>query len=370
MLFVSIKGKLNFLQLGRYSAHPESLFRYHFEKSFDFMDFNSNLISNNSSGRKAIAFDPSYLNKSGKHTPGVGYFWSGVASKAKWGLEICGLAVLDAALHTAFHLHAFQTIGLKEEQSLLAFYAQEILSLKDKLQPISTYLCADAYFSKQGFADVLSSAGFVIISRLRDDADLRYIFDGQRTKSKGRPKQYDGKIDYQLIQDKHLPKVSTMKEEIIRTGIVYSKSLKMNIRLVMVCTPNKKGKWSHKLYFSTHTDQDWQEVLEFYRLRFQIEFLYRDAKQYTGLNDCEARSVNKFAFHVNAALTAINLAKAAHWIHTDKPERGPFSMSNVKTMYFNELLLNRFLEEFAINPYIPKNKEKLVRIRSFGCIAA
>lgn len=334
------------------------------------MDFNSNLISDNSSGRKAIAFDPSYLNKSGKHTPGVGYFWSGVASKAKWGLEICGLAVLDAELHTAFHLHAFQTIGLKEEQSLLTFYAQKILSLKDRLLPVSTYLCADAYFSKQGFTDVLSSAGFTIISRLRDDADLRYLFNGQRTKSKGRPKQYNGKIDYHNIEDKYMPIVCALKEEQIRTAIVYSKSLKMKIRLVMVCTPNKKGKWSHKLYFSTQTDQNWQEILEFYRLRFQIEFLYRDAKQHTGLNDCEARSENKLAFHVNASLTSINLAKVAHWIHSDKPERGAFSMSDVKTMYYNELLLKRFLEEFAINPNSPKNKEKLVRIRSFGCIAA
>ncbi|EKF54418.1 hypothetical protein I215_12338 [Galbibacter marinus] len=39
------------------------------------------------SGDFTIAFDPSYVSKSGKKTPGVGYFWSGSAARAKWGLE-------------------------------------------------------------------------------------------------------------------------------------------------------------------------------------------------------------------------------------------------------------------------------------------
>lgn len=40
-------------------------------------------------GKTALAFDPSYILKAGKKTPGVGYFWSGVAGRAKWGLEFC-----------------------------------------------------------------------------------------------------------------------------------------------------------------------------------------------------------------------------------------------------------------------------------------
>lgn len=60
------------------------------------------------------------------------------------------------------------------------------------------------------------------------------------------------------------------------------------------------------------------------RLRFQIEFLYREAKQYTGLNDCEAHSKNKLHFHWNMALTIINIAKIVHWTpkKDQKPERG------------------------------------------------
>ena len=47
-----------------------------------------------------------------------------------------------------------------------------------------------------------------------------------------------------------------------------------------------------------------------YRARFQIEFLFRDAKQFTGLCDCQARDQARLDFHFYASLTTLNLAKA------------------------------------------------------------
>ena len=73
-------------------------------------------------GKTALAFDPSFISKSGKKTPGVGYFWSGCAGKTKWGLEIAGLAAIDIENHSAFHLEAVQTVGLKEDETLVSHY--------------------------------------------------------------------------------------------------------------------------------------------------------------------------------------------------------------------------------------------------------
>jgi hypothetical protein len=36
-----------------------------------------------------------------------------------------------------------------------------------------------------------------VISRLRDDADLQYIFLGEQKKGKGRKRKYEGKIDFE-----------------------------------------------------------------------------------------------------------------------------------------------------------------------------
>ncbi len=147
----------------------------------------------------------------------------------------------------------------------------------------------------------------------------------------------------------------------------------MKINTVIVYTKNSKNIWSHKIYFSTDLEQNWEEILEMYRMRFQIEFLYRDAKQFTGLNNCEARSRKKLNFHWNMSLTAINLAKIVHWIpkKDEKPdEEIVFSMSNVKTQYHNELLINRFISMFGINPELEKNKLKIKQFLDFGKIAA
>jgi len=61
--------------------------------------------------------------------------------------------------------------------------------------------------------------------------------------------------------------------------------------------------------FSTDVNIDAKDILTFYKSRFQIEFIFRDAKQFTGLADCQARDLTKLDFHFNACLLALNLAK-------------------------------------------------------------
>jgi hypothetical protein len=87
---------------------------------------------------------------------------------------------------------------------------------------------------------------------------------------------------------------------------------------------------------------DGVKIVSYYRYRFQIEFLYRDAKQHWGLEDCQARSQNKLNFHFNAALTVVNLAKM-HWLDTRNSASEPFSIANFKTLFHNMLLLDQFL---------------------------
>jgi len=194
-LFLGIKGRLNFLQFERYGKYVEQTYRNRFEERFPFLDFNKAMVQQRASDHLAIAFDPSYISKSGKQTPGTGYFWSGVAGRAKWGLEIGGLAAVDIDNHTAFHLEAVQTIGLKEGETLLEYYTRIILARKQTLQGLSKVLVADAYFSKRTFVAPLQENGFTVISRLRDDADLQYLYTGEQKQGRGRPRKYDGKVN-------------------------------------------------------------------------------------------------------------------------------------------------------------------------------
>lgn len=57
-----------------------------------------------------------------------------------------------------------------------------------------------------------------------------------------------------------------------------------------------------------------KKIIKYYRLRFQIEFLIRDAKQHAGLEHCQARSEKKPNFHFNMALSSASVAKAAYFL--------------------------------------------------------
>jgi hypothetical protein len=65
MLFLNIKGRVNLYPIEKYEQFSEQRYRQQFGKPFNFMTFNKELISLGS-GRFVIAFDLSYINKSGK----------------------------------------------------------------------------------------------------------------------------------------------------------------------------------------------------------------------------------------------------------------------------------------------------------------
>ena len=71
----------------------------------------------------------------------------------------------------------------------------------------------------------------------------------------------------------------------------------------------------YALRFSTDTELDAESIYRYYKARFQIEFLFRDARQFTGLNDCQARRQDSLGFHFNASLTT-KLTPIYHLIMT------------------------------------------------------
>ena len=97
LMFALLPRKVNFTQLEIYGKYCEKTYRSRFSKSFEWADFNIELSSRlfKAGDRKAIAIDPSYISKSGKHTHGIGRFWSGCAQQVKHGLEILGIGLID-----------------------------------------------------------------------------------------------------------------------------------------------------------------------------------------------------------------------------------------------------------------------------------
>ena len=372
MLYLSIPSRINFLQLGRYSLFGEQHFRRQFETGFDFFSFNKALSAPWIGTRNAVAFDPSFIHKSGKQTPGIGYFWSGCAGRTLRGIEILGLSVIDADTRLSFHLEAVQTPPTNCLQdnglTLVDWYAAAIRKHIDQILSITRYVVADAYFSKKNFVEQILGCSLHLVSKLRDDADLSYLSNKPKTGKRGRPKKYEEKIDVRNLKPEHFKLVESDQNIKAFSGIVYSKSLGRNILLV-VEEFQIKGKAIYRLLFSTDTEQAPVDIIDIYHTRFQIEFGFRDAKQFTGLENSQARSGNKLHFHFNTALTTVNIAKIMQLSNSDTRENS-FSMSTYKILFHNALLLSRFFRLFAINPNSIKNHQHVKELLNFGTLAA
>jgi hypothetical protein len=82
----------------------------------------------------------------------------------------------------------------------------------------------------------------------------------------------------------------------------------------------------YKILFCT--DLNLSAFMIYYQARFQPpgspeEFLIRDAKQFTGLNDCQARSINKLEYHWSLGLKSRECGQGRTLVEqTKRPARG------------------------------------------------
>lgn len=106
----------------------------------------------------------------------------------------------------------------------------------------------------------------------------------------------------------------------------------------------------------------------YYKGRFQIEFLYRDAKQYCGLTECQGRSENKLYFHFNVSLTTVSLAKAAYYLSLEKQERKSFSMSDIKNLNANKIMVDRIFSNLDLELNCKKIRTSYQEALFFGSI--
>ena len=234
-------------------------------------------------------------------------------------------------------------------------------------------LAPTGWFAKVNFiTPIIDETGLHVICKFRKDAQLQYLFNGPKTGKRGAPKKYDGRLNPKDIDKKHLTFCYEDEEVIIYHAIVRSVSLKRKVKLAHVVFKDDKGEPTKRfaLYFSTDINLDGLRIYRMYKVRFQIEFVFRDAKQFTGLSQCQARSENKLHFHFNTSLSAVNIAKATQHLNQPKEQRKPFSLADIKTENFNELMLNLFLSKFHIKRNNQINQKAIEDIRKYGLIAA
>lgn len=178
----------------------------------------------------------------------------------------------------------------------------EFLSLK--------YLVLDGHFGNYPSAWMVRQNGLHLVSKLRHDAGLYLPYAGPKPKRGPTPK-YGEKINYDQLPADYLVQCSI--EAGVQTDIYQAKlwnkefPILLNVVIIHKTILNTQAV-AHVVLFSTDLDLPFDKLIEYYKLRFQIEFNFRDAKQYWGLEDFMNVEQTPVTNAANLSLLMVNLS--------------------------------------------------------------
>jgi hypothetical protein len=105
---------------------------------------------------------------------------------------------VDVADAAAYSIEAVQTpSGMKGK--LMEHYVSIVKKNIDSILSYTRYLAADGYFMKSSFIEPLLELKLHVITRMRPDANLSYLYRGAQKTGRGRKKLYAGKVDVKKI---------------------------------------------------------------------------------------------------------------------------------------------------------------------------
>ena len=256
---------------------------------------------------------------------------------------------------------------------MLDYYGDILVARAPKLLDVSDYLVADAYFSRNPFVNRVVAAGYKLVSRLKKNTYMRYQYVGPQSGGRGAPKRFDGKVDPMNPRLDIFQRCANADDGswIAYQAVVHIRAWKSLAKLALIHDLDKNGKVrAYRLMVSTDLQLDGAELIHMYQCRYQQEFLFRDTKQEGGLEHCQAYTWERIYFHVNTALSAVSLAKVAHYLNQPIGARRAFSIADVRTKYNNQFQAKRIFLMCGIDPQVPIIRKLWQRISDFGKRAA
>ena len=170
------------------------------------------------------------------------------------------------------------------EETRVDFYKQQLREHRHRLPPRVKYHGVDGYYAKKKYIDEVVSLDLHPITKLRSDADCLFLYTGPHPKRRGARRKYDGKVNFQTLS--RFEDLGTRADEPhlhLYTAVVWHKTLQRRLRIVVLLNRKDPAKPRFIVLGSTDPELNGRKLVELYAARFQIEFLFRDSKQFTGL---------------------------------------------------------------------------------------
>jgi hypothetical protein len=355
-----------------------------------------------------LAGDECVVTKAGKETHGLDYFFSGLLQKSVPGLSFFTLAVISVQQRRSFPLQIEQTLRTEEEKAAsrakkkakkekpagekrkagrpkgsrnkdkaeveLTPELKRIQQMvQNQLQTIQgrlsiTYLVLDGHFGNHPAWHMVRQCQLHLISKLRHDAALFFPYAGPKP-NRGPTPRLGEKVDVRKIPEQFLKE--TQVEDGFETRIyqmhLLHREFEEPLNVVILLRINLTTQaWSNVILFSSDLNLAYDKLIDFYSLRFQIEFNFRDAKQFWGLEDF--MNVTEIAV-TNAANLSLFMVDVSNVLMSKYRQEDPsFSVLDLKSVFRGYRYLSETIQMLPQKPDSDLVSQLFLKVAALGRI--
>jgi len=368
-----MKSRITMLGISRWNEkHSYKTIERFFDKKLNWLEIKWQLIKKVIGKEVILVADESTISKAGKKTYGLGYFYSGLQSRPIKGISFLSFSLIDVEERRAYPIFTKQMKKSKKKEikkepkkkvgrpkgsknknskdkrltgtfKVVSYFLKIILKVV-KI-PTLRYFVYDGAFGNNAGIQATKKANLHLISKLKKNSAL-YFKCNKKRKGRGRPTIYGEKIDLNSLDEKYY-KDTQIDNDIELKFYQFEalhKTISGSLNIVIVYSKNlKTKKETHTILFSTDLKQDYQKIVDYYSLRFQIEFNFRDAKQFFGLEDF--MNVKKRRIH-NFANLSMFMNSLSYLIHK-KSDFSNYSVNDIKSIFIAERYTHEVLKLYG-----------------------
>ena len=320
-----------------------------------------------------IAGDEVVVRKAGKETHGVDRFFAGLQQQVIPGVSFFAFSLVNVKEEQSYPLQISQIVksepekaarkskneakqaqkttekkkpgrpkGSKNKTKAAVVLNAELLRIQSALHSLLEtvgatislrYVALDGHFGNYPSAYMVRQQNLHLISKLRHDAGLYPAFEGDHP-GKGPKPKYGAQLAVRNMDAKYLKQSKTdgkFRTDIYQ-GQFFNKEFAFALNVVILLKTNlATNAQSHVILFSTDLEQSFDQIIHFYSLRFQIEFNFRDAKQYWGLEDFMNVTETAVTNAANLAFFMVNISQAL--LQPFRQIQPDFSILDLKSHY-------------------------------------
>lgn len=351
-----------------------------------------------------LAGDETVVTKAGKQTHGLDRYYASIYGKVVKGLAFMAFSLISEQQQTAYPVRMEQVtraqalcgrrqkpagapkkkkrgkrgrpkgsknknrrdVELPAHLQQIQQWLQATLHLLRLVDIAVTYFVFDGAFGNNNSLQMVQRCGLHLISKLRRDAALYFPYTGEQ-KKRGARRKYGDKLNYAQLPTAFL--IATETEAQIQTD-TYQMTMRhklfpdlLNI-VIVVKTHLVSGRRAHVVLFSSDLTLSADRIVHYYRLRFQIEFNFRAAKQFWGLEDfmnVRELPVTNFA---NLAMWMVSVSQKL--IQHRRRHRGVFGLHDLKAEFRGRKYVSELIKLLPERPNDLLIDQFFARITTLG----